>query len=110
MINTKNVSIHRKNSPCLGSVIHSIAKAVVFCLLFLCLNAMPAQAATFDFTVSGLSDYDAVPSGTAYGPSPQFRFTNFFYLTGPGGTLSGTPEFYSDETYAGYQDGWTNLD
>ena len=73
---------------------------MAICLAFLCFGIVTAKADTFNFT-TGLNAYDAVPSGTSYGPAPQFKFTNFYYIDGANGSLSGTGEFFSDERWNG---------
>jgi hypothetical protein len=84
-----------------------LKKILVLCLLCACFGVMstqPAFAETYGFEEDAtLNNYDPVPSGTAYGPSPGFYFTNFYFLSGVDPpdppTPNGTNEFYTDERW-----------
>ena len=85
-------------------------ETLVFCFLLVCFSILLAQpgfeqtamAVTYEFTEDAtLDDYDPVPSGTDYGPSPGFNFTRFYFLSALSGeTLGNSDDFYTDERAA----------
>ena len=103
-------------SHCIHPSRSGFKETLVFCLLLACFSVMLAQpgfeqtaiAETYGFEEDAtLNDYDLVPSGTAYGPSPGFYFTRFYFLAGASLlTLNGTDDFYTDQRASGSDQAW----